>query len=114
VTTCCFIAFSLDTVNDIGDEGAIKLSEALKENSSLTSLGLYSNRLFFFISISLNTGNDIGVEGVIKLSEALKSNTSVVSLDLSGSILSASFDSHSIQVIILVLKELSNYLMHSK
>jgi hypothetical protein len=47
---CCFIPFSLHTGSNIGDEGAIKISEALKSNTSLTSLHLYgnSNRLSLF------------------------------------------------------------------
>jgi hypothetical protein len=42
----CVISFSLNTDNDIGDEGAINLSEALKSNTSLTELNLSSNELF--------------------------------------------------------------------
>jgi hypothetical protein len=41
-----FISFSLNTENDIGNEGVIKLSEALKSNTSLTSLRFRGNVLF--------------------------------------------------------------------
>jgi hypothetical protein len=84
VTDCCFISFSLNTDADIGNEGAIKLSEALKANSSLASLLLRSS--LHFISFSLNTDSGIGSEGGIKLSEALIGNTSLKSLDLWGNI----------------------------
>jgi hypothetical protein len=43
VRTCCFISFSLNTENNITPQGAMKLSEALKSNSSLTSLNLRCN-----------------------------------------------------------------------
>jgi hypothetical protein len=60
------------------------LFEALKSNSSLTSLNLQSNRVVTFISFSLNTntGNDIGDEGTLKLAEVLKSNSTLKELDL--------------------------------
>jgi hypothetical protein len=57
--------------------------------------------------------NDIGDEGAIKLFEALKWNSSLASLNLRGNRLVASFHTHSIQVMKLVLKEPSNYLKHS-
>jgi hypothetical protein len=34
----------INTDNEIGDEGAIKIAEALKLNTSLTELDLYSNK----------------------------------------------------------------------
>jgi ABC-type polysaccharide/polyol phosphate export permease len=52
-------------------------------------------------------------EGAIKLSEAVKSNSSLTALALSSNILVASFHSHSIQIVALVVKEQSNYLKHS-
>src|SRR5690606_29636309 len=62
---------------------------------------------------SLNTGNKIRIEGAIKLFEALKSNSSLITLDLSSNRPVASFHhSHSIQRMILAVKELSNYLKH--
>jgi hypothetical protein len=82
----------------------MNLSEALKSNTSLTSLDLYGNRpVASFHSHSI--GNDIGAFGAIYLSEALKSNTSLTSLDLEGYLLVPLFHSHSIQAITLVLME---------
>jgi hypothetical protein len=43
--TALFISFSLNADNEISDEGVIKLAEALKTNSSLTSLYLKRNNL---------------------------------------------------------------------
>jgi Ran GTPase-activating protein (RanGAP) involved in mRNA processing and transport len=78
-------SFLLNTGNNIGTEAAIKLSEALKSNSSLTRLNLWSNKLVSSVhSFSLNTGTNIGEEGAIKLSEALKANSSLTSLNLGG------------------------------
>jgi hypothetical protein len=85
--------------NNIGTEGAIKLFEALKSNTTLTSLDLYSNGVFVFIAHSL--GNNIATEGVLKRPEALESNSSLTNLTLDGRRLVASFDSHSIQIILL-------------
>jgi hypothetical protein len=84
----------------------------LKSNTSLTALDLSCNRLCF-ISFSLNTDNGISTEGVIKLSEALKSNSSLTSLNLKCNTLVASFHTHSIQVMLLVMKEVLNYLKRS-
>jgi hypothetical protein len=64
----------------------IKLSEALKLNSSVTSLSVRSNNSLLD-SFSLNTANYARTEGAIKLSEALKLNTSLTSLNLSSNIL---------------------------
>jgi hypothetical protein len=90
----------------------MKLFEVLKSNTSLTSLNVESNTCCF-ISFSINTGNRIGTEGAFALSEALKSNSSLTWLSLYSNRLVASFHSHSIQVMILVMKELSIYLKHS-
>jgi hypothetical protein len=65
-------------------EGVIKLSEALKSNTSLTSLDLRSTTLVASFHSSLNTGNKLDAIAATKLSEALKSNTSLTSLLLSG------------------------------
>ena len=54
--------------NSIGDEGASSLSEALRVNTSLTSLDLRYN--------------SIGGEVASSLSEALRVNTSRTSLEL--------------------------------
>jgi hypothetical protein len=49
-------SFSLNTGNNIGNKGAIKLSEALKSNSMLTSLNLWGNsRVAFIPSHSIQT-----------------------------------------------------------
>jgi hypothetical protein len=113
VETCCFISFSLNADNNIGKEAAIKLCEALKSNSSITILNLGRNCVGCFISFSLDIENYMSNEGAIELSEGLKSNSSLSSLNLYCNTLVASFHSHSIQVIILVLKEPLNYMKHS-
>jgi hypothetical protein len=46
-TYCCCISFSLDIADAIGHEGAAKLSEALKTNTSLTCLNLDRNSCCF-------------------------------------------------------------------
>jgi hypothetical protein len=99
--------------NPIGSEGVIKVAEALKSNSSLTTLYLYSNNLDASFNSHWITDANIDSEGAIKLSTALKLNTSLTSLDIVCNRLIASFHSHSIQGIQLVVKERSNYLKHS-
>jgi hypothetical protein len=91
-----FISFSSNTANNISNEGAIKLFEALQSNSTLTSLDLYSNTCCF-VSFSLNTDNKIGSEGAIKLSEVLKLNTSLTLLMLGSNRIIAPLHPHSIQ-----------------
>jgi hypothetical protein len=49
----CFISYSLNTGNDIGVKGAIKLADTLKSNSTLTELFLRSNRLASSYSYSI-------------------------------------------------------------
>jgi hypothetical protein len=100
-------SFSLTAVNNIGFKVVTKIAEALKSNSYLTSINL-SCRTCYFVSCSLNADNSIGTEGAVQLVEALKSNSSLTSLNLSCNILIA-FISHSIQLIILIMKEESNY-----
>ena len=56
--------------NSIGPEGAAALSEALKVNSTLTTINLY--------------GNSIGHEGAAALSKALKANSTLTTMDLRG------------------------------
>ena len=53
--------------NNIGDEGAKAIGEALKENTSLTEIFLWNN---------------IGDEGGKAIGEALKVNTSLTMIDL--------------------------------
>jgi hypothetical protein len=93
----CFFC-SLNTGNKIGDEGVIELAEALRANSTLTSLNLTRKYLLLraFISFSFNTDNKIDIEGAIQLSAALKSNSSLTSLNLSGIRIVASFRTHTI------------------
>jgi hypothetical protein len=80
----------------IGNEKVIKLSEALKSNSTLTLLDL-ACILLLHIILSLYKGNNFGNEEAFLLSEALKSNSSLTELDLSGNRLVVSFYSHSTQ-----------------
>ena len=54
--------------NNIGDEGAKAIGEALKVNTSLTKIDL--------------GGNNIGVEGGKAIGEALKVNTSLTKIYL--------------------------------
>ena len=61
--------------NNIGDEGAAKISESLMINTTLTELYLHGG---------LFTGNKIGAEGAAKISESLMTNTTLTKLDLSG------------------------------
>jgi hypothetical protein len=88
----------------------IKLSEILKSNSSLTVLDLGGNKVDSSVLLTQYTANKIGDEGAIKLFEVIKSNSSLNLLDLRCNITVATFDSHLIQLIILVTEELSNYL----
>jgi hypothetical protein len=69
--------------------------------------------LRFILTSETDCFKKIGEDGAIKLSEALKSNSSLKVLDLSCNRLVASFHSHSIQIIILVLQQLSKYLKRS-
>ena len=79
----------------IGDTGATSLSEALKSNTTLTKLNLWSENTrkkapnlhptnhslrFIFSSSESNVGNS----GATSLSESLKSNTTLTELHLRG------------------------------
>ena len=69
----------------------VALSEALKINTSLTTLYLrdvMSSPPTDPILMSLFAGNGIGVEGGVVLSEALKNNTSLTTLYL-GDVMSS-------------------------
>ena len=72
------------TDNDIRDEGAEKISQALKENSGLTELNLSSDNQLLLKLINeneiLSTGNRIGITE--KLSQALKENSTLTILSL--------------------------------
>ena len=80
--------------NNIGNEGTTALSEALKHNTTLKSLGLgsqqkdirkctcnCSNKLDNLMTV---TGNHVGLEGVKSLSEMLKENKTLRTLGISG------------------------------
>jgi hypothetical protein len=93
------------------------MKEQLKysKHSYQSHLSLHSISLVTycdFISFLLNTENNIGIEGAMRLAEALKSNSTLTKLNLFGNTRGA-FDSHSIQIITLVMKELPKYLKHS-
>jgi hypothetical protein len=104
--TYLLIHFKLtQTGTSIDPEGAIKLSEALKSNASLTSLDLGCTPQVIQIH-SHSIGNYIGNQGAIKLFEALKINASLRDLDLI-SIRLVLIHSHSTQKIqLLVLMQL--------
>ena len=61
-------------MNDIGDEGVIAISEALKTNSTLTELMLDS---------TWHSKNKIGPAGAQALADMLKVNSPLMDLNLS-------------------------------
>ena len=78
----------VSTGNNIGLEGAIRISEALMNNSSLTILILGSN---FVVKKSVEwkkleewIGNNIREGGARAIGESLKANTSLTKLNLRG------------------------------
>ena len=80
--TCALNALNLDT-NDVGDEGAAALADALKVNAMLLELDLGSNR-------ERNTGATshlIGERGAAALADALASNSTLTRLDVGGNVL---------------------------
>ena len=79
-------------MNEIGDEGARALSDALKTNTTLQELNLHSEQdeseedgwiADIANNYNLQIGSRIGDEGARALSEALKINTTLQSLNLS-------------------------------
>ncbi len=58
--------------NDIGNEGVSAISEALKVNKSLTTIG--NNHK------SDLSNNNIGDDGAVAISEALKANRSLITI----------------------------------
>ena len=87
------------TVNDIGDEGARGLSDALKVNTTLTTLNLECEQEWWSLSgldvMDSNNeahnllnkhkaGNRIGDEGAGALSDALKVNRALATLNLAS------------------------------
>ena len=77
----------LITDNNIGDDAAKLLSDALKTNTTLTSLDLSGEEENMIDKKGRNAdwlaGNQIGDEGAKAMSEMLKVNTTLTSLDLS-------------------------------
>ena len=82
--------------NQVGDEGALRLAEALTQNSTLTSLNLIFNKMggegagrlaealvinSTLITLDLSS-NQVGDEGAARLAEALAINSSLTTLDL--------------------------------
>jgi Ran GTPase-activating protein (RanGAP) involved in mRNA processing and transport len=77
--------------NQIGDEGAKALAEALKTNETITTVNLSGVRVVCGVSWLRLTfhwmrlqGNPIGDEGAKALAEALKTNKSVTNIYLYG------------------------------
>jgi hypothetical protein len=83
--------------NDIGDAGAASIAEALKLNTTITSVNLGSEcragagalcaRSFEVCGgrcRSCVSGNRIGDAGAASIAEALKLNTTIMSVDLEG------------------------------
>jgi len=89
--------------NDIGDEGATKVSESLMTNTTLTELYLRSNKIgvegaakiseSLMINTTLTTlnlnYNSVGDEGAAKISESLMKNTTLTELNLYGNSIGA-------------------------
>ena len=89
-----FSIFIKSSGNDIGERGAISLSDALKSNTAITQLDLICedkrnntqmasiSNLHFSI-LNKSSGNKVGETGATSLSDALKSNTTLTKLNLS-------------------------------
>ena len=85
-----------ETDNEIGDEGAFAIAEALEINTVLTTLELIGLCLMgllwtsclllirWFGCIMGETDNDIGDEGAYAIAEALEINTVLTTLNLNG------------------------------
>ena len=84
------------TDNKIGERGSTSLSEALKSNTTLTTLNLsgedkrkkthkrHPSTIHSSFLITLTDNGKFGDSGAVPLSEALKSNTTLTKLDLSS------------------------------
>ena len=84
------VKWNLLTANNIGDEEAKKISEALRKNDSLTELFLMSNEQNQYGERS-NTDlkwkeNVIEDKGAEALTEALENNSSLTRLNMSGEV----------------------------
>jgi hypothetical protein len=107
-----FLSFSLNTETNIGDEGAIKLSEALQSNTSLTTLNLSSNRLV----ASLHSHPIQIMILVMKEPANYPKHSNQIHLlqHYTSPVTTCRFIcSHSVQIIRLVMRESSNYLKQS-
>ena len=78
-------------MNGIGDEGAKKISEALKTNTVLITLNLDGGIMLEMREIVLRkrrmmmfecTDNGIGSEGMTEITEAMMINTTLTGLDM--------------------------------
>ena len=69
------------TGNEIGDEGAKAIAQALERNTSLQEIHL-EGMCHAAMCDSANTDNAIGVEGLSAMAQALQRNTSLQHLDL--------------------------------
>jgi Ran GTPase-activating protein (RanGAP) involved in mRNA processing and transport len=87
-TDVCFDCFLFAlTANQIGDEGARALAEALKTIKTLVFINLRGKNfgvVVCLIGVVLLTGNQIGVEGARALAEALKTNKTLGIIDIGG------------------------------
>ena len=97
VTHITFSPFLItSTGNEFGDTGATSLSDALKSNTTLTTLNLsgedkrkkthkrHPSTIHSSFLITLTDNGKFGDSGAVPLSEALKSNTTLTKLDLSS------------------------------
>lgn len=76
---------SLFVDNEIGIYGAIAITDALKVNTTLTSLDLHCNFYFiYFIYFWLFIDNRIGVDGATVIARSLKVNTTLRELFIGG------------------------------
>ena len=70
--------------NNIGDEGAKCLAEALKTNISLNEISFEDNLFDTFISSEFFGHNNIGDDGARAFGEVFKTNKTLTNLNLNG------------------------------
>ena len=69
--------------NGLGDDGAIRISQALMKNKNLRRIKL--NSIINYNSLQqLTTDNSIGNIGALQLALLVAQNTNIVDLDISG------------------------------
>ena len=94
-STIHFFMIITSTDNKIRDIGTTSLSEALKSNTKLTTLNMWSEdkrkthkryppAIHFFSILITSTDNYIEETGATSLSDALKSNTTLTKLSFGG------------------------------